>query len=205
MSKGGRHRPFHAAIAAAALSCLSALWLSPLAVLLVAANAFFVVYLALMARRLVTLPAKALRGEARSDDLPVALIFAVALGAVAASLAALFVVLNARDAPGGWTLALALSAVPLGWLTIHVMAAAHYAHLYWQAGGKGLEFPGTDEPGGIEFVYFALVIGMTAQTSDVVINTSQMRSVNVVHAVVSFFFNTVLVAAAVNAAVAMSG
>lgn len=67
----------------------------------------------------------------------------------------------------------------------------------------GLDFPGTPEPRGSDFVYFAFVIGMTAQTSDVQITTQRMRSINIVHAIVSFFFNTVLVAAAVNAAVAL--
>ena len=45
---------------------------------------------------------------------------------------------------------------------------------------------------------------MTAQTSDVAITSRAMRKVNIFHATVSFFFNTVLVAAAVNAAVALS-
>ncbi len=75
---------------------------------------------------------------------------------------------------------LALAAVPLGWLTVHMMAAIHYAHLYWQPdetcrGRKdrrpanmsaGWTFPGGKEPGGYEFLYFSYVIGMTAQTSD---------------------------------------
>jgi uncharacterized membrane protein len=51
----------------------------------------------------------------------------------------------------------------------------------------------------------AFVIGMTAQTSDVAITTTAMRRVNLMHAIVSFFFNTVLVAAAVNAAVQLAG
>ena len=46
---------------------------------------------------------------------------------------------------------------------------------------------------------------MTAQTSDVVITTTAMRRINMMHAVVSFFFNTVLVAASVNAVVALAG
>ena len=64
---------------------------------------------------------------------------------------------------------------------------------------RGLDFPGTAEPGGYDFLYFAFVIGMTAQTSDIAITSTAMRKINLVHAVVSFFFNTVLVAAAVNA------
>ena len=102
-----------------------------------------------------------------------------------------------------------LLALPLGWFTIHLVAAIHYAHLFWQPDAsddkprRGLEFPGTKAPVGWDFLYFALVVGMTAQTSDVQITGSHMRAFNLVHAVVSFFFNTVLVAAAVNLAVSL--
>ncbi|MDE1158489.1 MAG: DUF1345 domain-containing protein [Neorhizobium sp.] len=69
----------------------------------------------------------------------------------------------------------------------------------------GLDFPQTSAPGGYDFLYFSFVIGMTAQTSDVAITTTGMRKLNLVHAVVSFFFNAVLIAAAVNAAVSLGG
>ena len=93
-------------------------------------------------------------------------------------------------------------------------AALHYAHLYWRpkaaADGKpgrhgGLEFPGGTKPGAWDFLYFSFVIGMTAQTSDTAITTTGMRRFNLLHGIVSFFFNTVLVAVAVNVAVALAG
>lgn len=204
-----RHRPFYLAVLAAALSCVSALQVAPVLVVVIAANAFFAVYVALSLARLARLRATALRTEAAGSDFPVWVIFLVTVGAVAAALAALFVMLNASQQPNPAALLLAFLAVPLGWMTIHLMAAIHYAHLYWEAShdgkpAKGLDFPGTHNPGGIEFIYFSFVIGMTAQTSDVAITSSQVRAMNVVHAVVSFFFNTVLVAAAVNAAVTLS-
>lgn len=203
MNRHGRHLPFYVAACAAALSCASALWLAPLTVSIIASNAFFATYLALSLFRMPHLSASSLRRDPAEGDVPVWLIFLITLGAVMAALVALFIMLNSRNAPGGWVLALAFCAVPLGWMTVHVMAAFHYAHLYWQD-GKGLDFPGTKSPGGMEFVYFALVIGMTAQTSDVAITTTTMRRMNTAHAVVSFFFNTILVAAAVNAAVTLS-
>jgi uncharacterized membrane protein len=67
----------------------------------------------------------------------------------------------------------------------------------------GLDFPGTDMPGIYDFLYFSFVIGMTAQTSDVAITSTEMRRINLLHAVISYFFNTVLIAVAVNAAVAL--
>jgi uncharacterized membrane protein len=49
----------------------------------------------------------------------------------------------------------------------------HYAHeFYDQSGVGGLAFPsGAEEPDYWDFVYFALVIGMTSQVSDVGITT----------------------------------
>jgi len=45
---------------------------------------------------------------------------------------------------------------------------------------------------------------MTAQVSDVQVVTTEMRKLTLLHGVVSFFFNTVFIAMAVNAAVALA-
>lgn len=202
-----RHTAFYIAVLVALLSCMSAFWVAPLLVTIIASNSFFITYLALSAVRIQKLEAPRARGEISDSDVPIWGIFLIAFSAFSAALTALFIVINAGNS-SPWIVALALSAVPLGWLTIHIMAAFHYAHLYWHVGsdghiGKGLVFPGTKNPTGIDFLYFSLVIGMTAQTSDVEITSTRMRSMNIFHAVSSFFFNTVLVAAAVNAAVAI--
>ncbi len=130
--------------------------------------------------------------------------------AVIVAVASLFILINQKPEPDGFALAMTLAAVPLGWATIHMMAALHYAHVFWQpdksskAGHKGgVLFPETDAPCGWDFAYYSYVIGMTAQTSDTNLSTTYMRRTTLLHSVVSFFFNTVLVAAAVNVAVAL--
>ena len=206
-----RHVPFYWAIAAGAACAALAIWLPPIQVTVIAANAFFATYLALSLAGLPAMTADYLRDNAASSDEPVWIIFLTTLGAVVTALVSLFILINQNDVPNAVDLVLALSAVPLGWLMIHMMAAIHYAHLYWQpdeAGAesdvrRGLDFPETDDPMGIDFVYFAFVVGMTAQTSDVAVTTHRMRRINILHAIASFFFNTVLVAAAVNAAVSL--
>lgn len=207
MRRHYRHTAFYIAVLMALVSCLSAFWVEPLLVTIIASNSFFVTYLALSVVRIRKLAAPTARKEVSDSDVPIWGIFLIAFSAFSAALTALFIVINAGSASLS-TVIFALSAVPLGWLTIHVMAAFHYAHLYWHVGSdghieKGLEFPETKSPNGIDFLYFSLVIGMTAQTSDVEITTTKMRGMNIFHAVSSFFFNTVLVAAAVNAAVAL--
>lgn len=67
----------------------------------------------------------------------------------------------------------------------------------------GLEFTGKEQPDGWDFLYFSATVGMTSQTSDTEVSTTQMRRIVLVHSILSFFFNTVIVAAAVNLAVSL--
>ncbi len=69
----------------------------------------------------------------------------------------------------------------------------------------GLDFPGTDKPDPWDFLYFAFVIGMTAQVSDVTTASAKMRKVVLVHSIGAFFYNTIILALAVNAAVTSAG
>ena len=96
----------------------------------------------------------------------------------------------------------ALAAVPLGWAVVQTLAAFRYAHLHYAAPGRPqLTFPGTKAPAPWDVLYFAFTIGMTAQVSDVTTTSAAMRRVVLFHAVGSFFYNTVILALAVNAAV----
>ncbi len=173
---------------------------------------FFLVYLILSFLRLRRLTPAYLKQHADVADAPAFAILAVTALAIVAAIASLFLTLNRSGSAGIAELVLASASVVLGWLTIHTMAAMHFAHVYWRPSrahenGRrgGLDFPGTPDPCGHDFLYFSLVVGMTAQTSDVVISSTAMRKLNLVHATISYFFNTVLVAAAVNAAVSLAG
>ncbi|TIT71003.1 MAG: DUF1345 domain-containing protein, partial [Mesorhizobium sp.] len=140
--------------------------------------------------------------------------FAITLAVVGVAIVLLFQLINHKGS-SPIVLSFALLSIPLGWFAIHTMAALHYAHVYWMDGDAldaetkkrmpvgGLEFPGGKRPEGWDFLYFATVIGMTAQTADTGITTSHMRRVVLVHSVLAFFFNTVIVAAAVNLAVSL--
>ncbi|WP_437437206.1 DUF1345 domain-containing protein [Shinella daejeonensis] len=210
MATMGRHTPFYVGAVAAALVVPPVLWLAPAYGVEAPAIVFFLCYLVLTACRFPRLTADRLERHISEADEPVWSIFAVTLAAATASIASLFIVLNQKNTAPGLQIALAFAPVALGWMTIHVMAAMHYAHLYWSpsphggGAGKGLDFPQTERPAVYDFLYFSFVIGMTAQTSDVAITATAMRKVNLLHAIVSFFFNTVLVAAAVNTAVTLA-
>jgi uncharacterized membrane protein len=101
---------------------------------------------------------------------------------------------------------LALSAVAVSWWLVHTVFTARYAHMYYDTDtddgrvlpGGGLEFPDTKDPDYLDFVYFSFVVGMTFQVSDVVITHRSIRRLCLVHAIISFAFNTLIVALSIN-------
>ena len=81
------------------------------------------------------------------------------------------------------------------------MFALHYAHEFYRDTGSerpGLDFPGNVDPDYWDFVYFAFVIGMTFQVSDVQIDSRAIRRVALAQAVIAFFFNVIVLALSVN-------
>jgi uncharacterized membrane protein len=101
-------------------------------------------------------------------------------------------------------LTLATVTIALSWAAVHTTFALHYAHEFYR-GGKpgGLQFPSGDtheDADYWDFVYFSFVIGMTAQVSDVGITDKTIRRTATAHGIVSFIYNTALVALMVNIA-----
>jgi uncharacterized membrane protein len=124
------------------------------------------------------------------------------LGAFASLAAIVFELGQGQHKPA--ELIFATSTVALSWAAVHTAFALHYAHDYYR-GSKpgGLQFPSghQDEPADYwDFVYFSFVIGMTAQVSDVGITDKSIRRTVTAHGIVSFVFNTALLALMVNIA-----
>lgn len=214
-----RHMQFAVSACIGVLALLVALLFHAPLAYSIGANAFFLAYIVLVLWHMPLLSADYLSRNARATDQPVMVIFLVTLVVVGVATVSLFQLINSKESAGAVALTFALLSIPLGWFTIHTMAALHYAHIYWMDGEKaasqgkpgrkvpvgGLEFPGTERPKGWDFLYFSTVIGMTAQTADTAITTTRMRRIALLHSVVAFFFNTVIVAAAVNLAVSLGG
>jgi uncharacterized membrane protein len=167
---------------------------------------FFLIYLLSSAALVRQLTTKDLRQKATFEDEGIVVIVLITLAVIALSLGSLVNLLGGEQR-NGWLLIPAVANVPLGWATLHTIMSFHYAHLFYAPPGKdgakaphtgGLEFPKSDEPSMSDFLYFSFVVGMTAQTSDVDVTSRDMRNTTVVHGVVSFFFNTVILALAVN-------
>jgi uncharacterized membrane protein len=185
----------------------------------IGANAFFATYAALVLNQMPRLTGDYLRRNASATDLPVLVIFVVTFLVVCVAVASLFQLINGKGDPHPTDLLLSSASLPLGWFTVHAMFALHYAHVYWmgdsddasggesgrRASARGLRFSGEGTPAGWDFLYFSATIGMTSQTSDTGVTSTRMRRIATVHSISSFFFNTVILAAAVNLAVSLGG
>jgi uncharacterized membrane protein len=171
--------------------------------LLVGWDIFAALYLVLVFTMILRNGIKHIRlNAARQDDGRFLILMVTALGAFA-SIAAIVFELGAsnRSASG---LVLATVTIVLSWAAVHTGFSLHYAHEYYR-GTKpgGLQFPNGDQHEDADywdFVYFSFVIGMTAQVSDVGITNKIIRRTATVHGIISFVFNTALVALMVNIA-----
>ena len=171
---------------------------------LTSVNGFFISYLALMLWMTIITTPDDLRRHSEQDDEGIALILTLALASVGVALTSIVMVLHVPNVTVIQTV-FALAAAPLGWAVLHVLAAYRYAHLFYSPDPDGgLDFPDTDTPGTWDFIYFAFTIGMTAQVSDVQVTSSRLRRTVLFHSICSFFYNTVILALAVNAGIILS-
>jgi uncharacterized membrane protein len=150
--------------------------------------------------------------RAGADDPGHMMLFVIDVGSSLVGLFAAAVVLRwikgtHPPAAAAWT-AVALASIALSWILTHTSYTLRYAKLYYRdphrpKGSGCLAFPGTEPPADIDFAYFALTIGMCFQTSDVTVETSEARREVLVHALLSFVYNTMIVALALNLVISL--
>jgi len=173
-------------------------------------DVFAFVVLTLAWRVILTQDPYEVRREAKFQDASAPFIFVITLGAAAVSLFAVIILLglskNLSPLESALHIVLSLSTIALSWLLVHTIFSIHYARLYYIDAPKkkrdaiegGLVFPGDENPDYIDFAYFSFVIGMTSQVSDVQISSKILRRMATVHGVISFAFNTAVLAMFVN-------
>jgi uncharacterized membrane protein len=138
-------------------------------------------------------------------------IFAIVVVSTFAGLLAVILLLINKDIDP-LDLVVAITGMFLSWFLVHTTFSMRYAHLYYgdnkkghsNKKGAGLEFPGDDEPDFIDFAYFSFVLGMTFQVSDVEISSRKIRRLSLLHSLIAFIFNTVIVALTINALAGLS-
>jgi uncharacterized membrane protein len=152
---------------------------------------------------------KEIRKIASLEDSSRLMIFIFVMAASLVSLIAILLLLKSAKGASDDTVAgyiiLAMAAVIVSWWLVHTVFTMRYAHLYYNTDdGKktpvgGLEFPGDDkEPDYLDFVYYSFVVGMTFQVSDVEISSKHIRRLTWAHGLISFAFNTAIVALSIN-------
>ena len=171
--------------------------------MLVAWDVFAALYVALALITMLRCDTGHIRRSAvMQDDGRFLLLLLTALGAFASLAAIVFELGASKGNPAG--LMLAIVTIALSWTPVHTAFSLHYAHeFYRNKKPGGLQFPGSDshaEADYWDFVYFSFVIGMTAQVSDVGITDKIIRRTATVHGIISFVFNTALIALMVNIA-----
>lgn len=149
------------------------------------------------------------RKIAKLQDSSRVMLFAFVITASVISLGAVYYLLKSAKAHGnnaGEHISLAIAAVFVSWWLVHTIFTTRYAHIYYDTDrddgtpkkGGGLQFPDECEPDYLDFVYFSFVIGMTFQVSDVEISSRQIRRLAWLHGLISFIFNTAIVALSIN-------
>ena len=155
-------------------------------------------------------PQDEIRAVAQGQDVGRTVIFIfVIIVACAALFAVAFLIRSGKPEEQHLSihLLLALATIVLSWLLMHAVFGLRYAHRFYddsaidaEKHAGGLKFPEEDLPDYRDFAYFSFVIGMTCQVSDVDVTSREMRRLALLHGILSFGFNTVILALTINTA-----
>jgi uncharacterized membrane protein len=210
MRQDARHRLAFSIFVAAAAALAAYGRVRPWTLAVVTWDLFAFCVLSLAWLTILTTPAHALRRRAQQQDLSRLLIFVFILVAAATSLfAVVFLLHTTKDNHQThlWLhLLMTVFAVIAAWSLAHTVFGLRYAHTFYgddddpstQEHAGGLDFPGDKMPNYLDFAYFSFVIGMTFQVSDVQVTSREMRQLVLLHGMLSFGFNTVILALAIN-------
>jgi uncharacterized membrane protein len=151
------------------------------------------------------------RRAARQDLGRWVILLAVVAGALFSMLALAYIQKSIKASPGveptAFYLVMIVGTIVLSWSLVHTVFTLHYAHAYYGPSDDendedglvgGLEFPSEPQPDYWDFMYFSYVVGMTCQVSDVQISGRHLRRLALIHGVVAFFFNTIILALTIN-------
>lgn len=152
--------------------------------------------------------AKQIRIQSKVQDPNRSVIFFIILVCTLASfLTVVLLILNKKDGEAGasWRLPIAVAGMLFSWILIHTSFTLRYAHIFYgdhkskpNAHAGGLDFPGDTLPDYLDFAYFSFVLGMTFQVSDVQITSKRFRRLALLHGLISFIFDTTILALTIN-------
>jgi uncharacterized membrane protein len=147
------------------------------------------------------------RHAARQDEgrhFILGLVLIAAIASLSAVAAELTIAKNVHGLDKSAHIGLAFVTVALSWVLVQMIFALHYAHEYYLPAEdgpgcrKGLAFLDHAPPDYWDFLHFAVVIGVASQTADIAFTSKPMRRIGTVHGVISFCFNTIVLALTIN-------
>jgi uncharacterized membrane protein len=128
----------------------------------------------------------------------------ILLLAAVASLGAVAVAIIESHSSAGSTrgveVGLGVGSIVVSWLTVHTIFTLKYARLYYRGddGEGGIAFENKVRPPYTDFAYLAFTIGMTFQVSDTDLQSVEFRRLALRHALLSYLFGAVILAASIN-------
>lgn len=142
---------------------------------------------------------------AKRDDMNRTLVDVVLIAASLGSIVAVFLLLSIHVDHSFQIerILLGLLTIVLSWSTVHTIYLVRYAVLYYRDKPGGINFNETAQPRFSDFAYLAFTIGMTYQVSDTVLETTEIRRVALHHALLSFVFDTAIIASTINLLVSL--
>jgi uncharacterized membrane protein len=165
------------------------------------------IYLALVGWMMAHADHARLRQIALAQAETVSTVLAVVVLAAVSSLVGIVAELVAAKVPGTpyamGHVVLALMTVVGSWLLVPTMFTLAYASAFYTAPQGGLRFPESSpdfKPDYGDFLYFSFTLTVAAQTSDVTVCTPALRRLVLIHSVLSFAFNTAILAFSINIA-----
>ena len=177
---------------------------------LIAWNAGIWFFILLVLKMMSSSDIAEIRRRAGVEDEGRSAVLIVTIAAAIASIIALIAQMSAAQELKGAerivSTAIALSTIFGSWLLVHFDFALFYAHEFYVPSRseaeamKGLKFSGGEPPDYWDFLYFSIVMGSTFQTSDTEVVSRRMRRIATVHGLLSFLFNTAVIALTVNIA-----
>ncbi len=159
--------------------------------------------------------AKQIRIQSKVQDPNRSVIFIIILISTLASfLTVLLLIVTKKDGEDGasWRLPIAVAGMLFSWILIHTSFTLRYAHIFYgdhktkpNTHAGGLDFPGDTLPDYLDFAYFSFVLGMTFQVSDVQITSKRFRRLALLHGLISFSFDTTMIALTINILAGIGG
>jgi uncharacterized membrane protein len=140
---------------------------------------------------------------AREDPVRAAADLVLLLAAVASLGAIAVAIAESRSSHGtmrGVEIGMGAGSVVVSWLVVHTLFTLKYARLYYGGDGRegGVDFENKVRPSYSDFAYLAFTIGMTFQVSDTDLQSADYRRLALRHALLSYLFGAVILAATIN-------